>query len=73
MSEASNNQEEVSLIEGLIVLVKKQDKALSTFRSYLGNISLVLKIMHILYYSVGTMCFIFFIGILTLKWYFTKG
>jgi len=73
MSESTNNEEEKALIEGLILLVKKQDKSLSTFRSYLGNISLILKIIHIFYYSIGTFCFILLIGILVLENYLIKA
>lgn len=49
----TRNEEEVALVEGVKDLVKKQDKSISTFRSYLANYNLLFKLVHIFYYSIA--------------------
>lgn len=56
----------INLMEEVVL---KQDKALSTFRSYLSNHSLLAKLIHILYYSAGTIAFfLLFLAFLGYFW-----
>jgi hypothetical protein len=53
LREQAKDREEQALVEGVRNLVKKQDKSLSAFRSYLANYSLIFKLIHIGHYSLA--------------------